>query len=234
MTTRIRSPLASGPVRIPINGVSLDADLVVPATASGIVLFAHGSGSSRHSPRNRFVATELNEAGLGTLLLDLLTPREAHLDAQTAHLRFDIPLLATRLATASEWVLAQPRLAHLGMGYFGASTGAAAALVAAAELPEVIRAVVSRGGRPDLARDWLARVRAPTLLIIGSLDTPVIELNAQAFRQLRCEKEMEIVPRASHLFEEPGALEAMTRLAREWLARHLPVQPAVRTSAGGW
>ena len=148
MATRTESPLTTGPVRIPINSVSLDADLVVPVGATGIVLFAHGSGSSRHSPRNRFVADELNTAGLGTLLLDLLTPREAHVDAQTAHLRFDIPLLATRLAAATEWVLGQTRLAHLGIGYFGASTGAAAALVAAAEVREMIRAVVSRGVGP--------------------------------------------------------------------------------------
>ena len=193
----------------------------MPAGATGVVLFAHGSGSSRHSPRNRYVAGELQEAGLGTLLVDLLTPEEEAVDLRTRHLRFDIGLLAERLVGATEWLAQQPESRELRVGYFGASTGGGAALVAAAERPEAVGAVVSRGGRPDLAGPALPRVRAPTLLIVGGWDEPVIAMNEAALAQLRCERRLEIVPRASHLFEEPGALEAVARLAREWFLRHL-------------
>lgn len=208
-------------VRIPLRAIFLDGDLVVPPLAEGVVLFAHGSGSSRFSPRNRAVAAELNASGFVTLLLDLLTPSEERWDATTAALRFDVDLLAGRLAAATDWLAARPETADLAIGYFGASTGAAAALIAAAHRQDIVRAIVSRGGRPDLAGPLLAKVRAPTLLIVGGDDTPVIDLNRDAFRQLRGIKELTIVPHASHLFEEPGALEQVTRLAREWYRRYL-------------
>jgi dienelactone hydrolase len=185
-------------------------------------VFAHGSGSSRHSPRNRRVAAALREGGLATLLIDLLTPEEEEVDLQTAHLRFDIALLASRLSGATEWLAGREEARSLKIGYFGASTGAAAALVAAAERPGEVRAVVSRGGRPDLAgEDVLARVEAPTLLIVGSLDSTVVHLNKQAFDNLRAEKRLEIVPGATHLFEEAGALDRVAALAREWFQLHL-------------
>jgi dienelactone hydrolase len=209
-------------VRIPSNGVTLDGDLVVPQDAAGIVLFAHGSGSSRHSPRNKFVASELQQARLATLLMDLLTREEEAIDVRTAHLRFDITLLGTRLVSAIDWVAAQPDLSTLGVGCFGASTGAAAALVAAAARPSLVRAVVSRGGRADLAGSALPRVKAPTLLIVGGEDTIVIDLNEQAKDRMSAPVELEIVPRASHLFEEPGTLEAVARLAATWFAKYLP------------
>jgi dienelactone hydrolase len=206
--------------------VTLTGNLVVPDGASGVVLFAHGSGSSRLSPRNRSVARRLSERGLATLLIDLLTPEEERVDIQTAHLRFDIDLLADRLAGAKEWLTEQPNTRDLRIGYFGASTGAAAALVAAAVQPESIGAVVSRGGRPDLAGNLLPRVQAPTLLIVGGEDRPVIEMNRDALAQLTCKKRIEIVPGATHLFEEPGALEAVARLAGDWLLAHLaPPKP---------
>lgn len=186
-----------------------------------MVLFAHGSGSSRHSPRNRYVARVLNEAGLPTLLVDLLTPDEEAVDMWTGHLRFNIELLAKRLLGAAEWLKMLPETRQLAIGYFGASTGAAAALVAAAERPELAVAVASRGGRPDLAGQALPRVQAPTLLIVGGNDFPVIELNQAAFAQLRCEKQLVIVPGATHLFEEPNALERVARLARAWFETHL-------------
>jgi putative phosphoribosyl transferase len=208
-------------VSVPAGSVVLDADLVLPARATGIVLFAHGSGSGRKSPRNRYVAEVLQHGGLATLLLDLLTSAEEAVDRDTGHLRFDIDLLAERLAAATRWIGAQPDTRRLRVGYFGASTGAAAALVAAAEGPEEIGAVVSRGGRPDLAASALPRVCAPTLLIVGGHDFPVIDLNRQAFERLRCEKKLEIVPGATHLFEEPGALEEVARLAGAWLQDHL-------------
>jgi dienelactone hydrolase len=201
--------------------VTLTGDLVVPEGASGVVLFAHGSGSSRLSPRNRSVARGLSERGLATLLIDLLTAEEERVDVETAHLRFDIGLLADRLAGAKEWLAKQPETRDLRIGYFGASTGAAAALVAAALHPESIGAVVSRGGRPDLAGKLLPRVQAPTLLIVGGDDRPVIEMNRDAFAQLTCKKRLEIVPGATHLFEEPGALEAVAHLAGDWLLQHL-------------
>jgi pimeloyl-ACP methyl ester carboxylesterase len=204
------------------NDVSLAGDLTIPAACAGIVLFAHGSGSSRHSPRNQFVARELNQGGLGTLLFDLLTEKEERIDAITAELRFNIPLLAERLTKAIDWTCSRLRLEKPRIGLFGASTGAAAALVAAADRPEEVKAVVSRGGRPDLARQSLARVKAPTLLIVGQLDETVIELNEWARSQMTAETELEIVPGASHLFEEPGTLARAALLARNWFATHVP------------
>jgi pimeloyl-ACP methyl ester carboxylesterase len=203
----------------------LEGELNVPVGAGGIVLFAHGSGSSRHSPRNQFVARTIREAGVGTLLFDLLTREEESVDVYTRHLRFDIGLLARRLVDATNWVKREADLWHLRVGYFGSSTGGGAALVAAAELGESVGAVVSRGGRPDLAgSDALQRVKSPTLLIVGGLDEPVIEMNEEAYAWLRCEKELQIVPGATHLFEEPGKLEEVARLAAEWFRRHLQSQ----------
>ena len=208
-------------VRVQAGPATLEGNLTLPEGADGIVLFAHGSGSSRHSPRNRYVARLLNEAKLATLLVDLLTADEEAIDLRTARLRFDIGLLAERLVAVTDWLTQQPETRRLRIGYFGASTGAAAALVAAAERPEAVGAVVSRGGRPDLAGPALARVRAPTLLIVGGNDTQVIALNRAALAELRCEKQLVIVPGATHLFEEPGALDVVARLAREWFERHL-------------
>jgi putative phosphoribosyl transferase len=202
-------------------GEAIAADLVVPAGAAGVVVFAHGSGSSRHSPRNRRVAARLQEAGFGTLLADLLTPGEDALDQRTRELRFDIGLLARRLEAATAWVRAEPSLQHLPVGYFGASTGAAAALVAAADQPEGVGAVVSRGGRPDLAGDRLAAIAAPTLLIVGGADTTVLDLNRRAAARMRGEVAIEVVPGATHLFEEPGALDAVADLAARWFTHHL-------------
>jgi len=209
------------PVRIPAGGVVLDADLAVPAAARGVVVFAHGSGSSRFSPRNRHVARLLNEAGLATLLADLLTPHEEKVDDRTRHLRFDIGLLGERLVGATDWLKSEPATAALPVGMFGASTGAGAALVAAAQRPEAVAAVVSRGGRPDLAGDALPAVRAPTLLIVGGHDVPVIRMNEEALARLRSEKRLAIVPGATHLFEEPGTLDAAAGLARDWFLRYL-------------
>ena len=208
-------------VRVHAGEVFLEGDLVVPPGASGIVLFAHGSGSSRHSPRNRYVAGLLQAGGLATLLVDLLTPEEEAVDIRTAHLRFDIGLLAERLVGASDWLAGQPATSDLRIGYFGASTGGGAALVAAAERPRTVHAVVSRGGRPDLAGPALPRVLAPTLLIVGERDLPVIEMNEAALARLECVKRLEIVPGATHLFEEPGTLEEVARLARDWFERYL-------------
>jgi putative phosphoribosyl transferase len=213
-------------VRVAAGAVMLEGNLSLPKGAGGIVLFAHGSGSSRHSPRNRYVARLLNQAKLATLLVDLLTSDEEAIDMRTAELRFDIGLLAERLAAVTDWLTQYRDTRHLRIGYFGASTGAAAALVAAAERPDVVGAVVSRGGRPDLAGPALARVRAPTLLIVGGNDFPVIDLNRAALTHLRCEKQLVIVPGATHLFEEPGALDEVARLAREWFERHLKQQHA--------
>lgn len=208
-------------VTIPAGNVVLNGGLTVPAGATGLVLFAHGSGSSRFSPRNRFVAAELNQAGLATLLFDLLTEEEERVDDVTAELRFDIGLLADRLVAATDWAVAEPGLKGLPVGYFGASTGAAAALRAAADRPRLIRAVVSRGGRPDLAGDSLKGLEAPVLLIVGGNDPVVIELNEQAASRLRVESRLIIVPGATHLFEEPGALEEVARAAREWFTDRL-------------
>jgi putative phosphoribosyl transferase len=208
-------------VRVTAGLVTIEGNLSLPESARGVVLFAHGSGSSRHSPRNRHVARLLNEAKLATLLIDLLTSDEEAIDQWTAHLRFDIGLLAERLAAVTDWLTQHPDTRDLRVGYFGASTGAGAALVAASERPQVVGAVVSRGGRPDLAAPALARVQAPTLLIVGGNDFQVIELNRAALAQLRCEKQLVIVPDATHLFEEPGALDEVARLAREWFERFL-------------
>src|SRR5882762_5936349 len=208
-------------VTIPASEVELAGDLTVPEGAQGVVLFAHGSGSSRHSPRNQFVARQLAEAGLATLLFDLLTPEEEERDRWTGEVRFDVFLLARRLALATQFVNEWPRTRSLKIGYFGASTGAAAALIAAAALPRLVGAVVSRGGRPDLASDALEYVQAATLLIVGGEDREVIELNRQAYARLFCEKRLEIIPGATHLFEEPGALEAVDRLATAWFRHHL-------------
>jgi putative phosphoribosyl transferase len=208
-------------VRVPLGSITLDGNLTLPEGARGVVLFAHGSGSSRHSPRNRHVAQMLNDANLGTLLIDLLTPEEEAIDMRTAHLRFDIGLLAERLAAVTDWLAQYPDTRHIRIGYFGASTGAAAALVAAAERPRLVGAVVSRGGRPDLAGHALTRVQAPTLLIVGENDFEVIELNRAALAQLRCEKQLVIVPGATHLFEELGTLDEVARLARDWFEQHL-------------
>jgi putative phosphoribosyl transferase len=216
-------------VVVPAGAVRLEGDLAAPAGARGIVLFAHGSGSSRHSPRNRFVAEVLQSAGLATLLLDLLTGDEEAVDLRTAHLRFDIGRLAERLVAATDWLGQQETTRDLRIGYFGASTGGGAALVAAAERPQVVGAVVSRGGRPDLAGEALSRVRAPTLLIVGGRDHPVIRMNEEALAELRCDKRLEIVPGATHLFEEPGALERVAELAGTWFGMHLAppmAQPA--------
>jgi putative phosphoribosyl transferase len=209
-------------VRIEAGEVTLEGDLVVPAEAKGVVLFAHGSGSSRFSSRNRFVAGELHQAGLATLLMDLLTSGEEAADATTGHLRFDIALLADRLVGARRWLGENTATASLPVGYFGASTGGGAALMAAATEPDQVRAVVSRGGRPDLAGPSLHRVRTPTLLIVGGFDSPVIDMNRTAMAQMECTVELEIVPGAGHLFEEPGTLEAVARLATEWFLKHLP------------
>jgi pimeloyl-ACP methyl ester carboxylesterase len=199
---------------------SLAGDWVIPRQAACLVMFAHGSGSSRFSPRNRYVAGELNRAGIGTLLLDLLTEDEEALDRDTGMYRFDVALLARRLSRATAWLMKQPRFGRMPLGYFGASTGAAAALMAAAEHPQRVSAIVSRGGRPDLAWDALPFVTAPTLFIVGGNDVDVLRLNRQALEQLQAPKRLEIVPGASHLFEEPGALEYVARLAADWFVRN--------------
>jgi dienelactone hydrolase len=201
--------------------VTLAGEVQIPAGARGIVLFAHGSGSSRYSPRNQYVARVLYDAGIGTLLFDLLTPEEEALDLRTRQLRFDLALLAARLVDATTWLASTDAMQPLRIGYFGASTGGGAALVAAARLGQAVSAVVSRGGRPDLAGTALSRVVSPTLLIVGERDDVVLQLNEDAYAQLRCEKELRIVPNATHLFEEPGALEAVARLAAAWFGQHL-------------
>ncbi len=217
-------------VRIPLTAnLTLSASLAVPASPHGCVAFAHGSGSSRHSPRNRLVSGALNDAGLATLLLDLLTPNENAFDQRTRRLRFDVGLLATRLAAATAWFRERRDLATLPLGYFGASTGAAAALVAAAEIPDEVSAVVSRGGRPDLAAPLLTDVHAPTLLIVGGNDPTVLALNREALAQIPAECELAIVPNATHLFEEPGALEEVARLSRAWFLRHLVPSAPLRS-----
>src|SRR6266566_2216060 len=207
-------------VQIQAGHAVLSANLTIPDNAVGLVLFAHGSGSSRHSPRNQFVARTLNDAGLGTLLFDLLTPDEEAIDVHTREHRFNIGLLAERLVHATKWAKQQEQTRDLRVGYFGSSTGGGAALVAAAELPQDVGAVVSRGGRPDLAGEALPKVQAPTLLIVGGNDDIVIELNEQARDRMRCEVKLEIVPGATHLFEEPGALEQVAKLASDWFLLH--------------
>lgn len=208
-------------VRIPCGTVALQGALVIPPGANGVVVFAHGSGSSRHSPRNQFVARVIRKSSNGTLLFDLLTAEEEIEDNVTRRLRFDIAMLAGRLAEVTRWLSAQAVADNLGIGYFGSSTGSAAALIAAAEFGARIDAVVSRGGRPDLAGDALLQVQAPTLFIVGGYDYPVLQLNQQAFAELPCEKELKIVPGATHLFQESGALEAVACLAADWFRRYL-------------
>jgi len=206
---------------IPAGRASLAGRLNIPGNATALVLFAHGSGSSRHSPRNQFVARTLNDTGLATLLFDLLTPEEELVDMRTAELRFDIDFLAERLAQATTWAKQQQQTRDLRIGYFGSSTGGGAALVAAAQLPNDVGAVVSRGGRPDLAGGALPKVQAPTLLIVGGQDEIVIDLNEQARNQMRCKAKVEIIPGATHLFEEPGALEQVAKLASDWFIKHI-------------
>jgi len=217
-------------VSVPIDSIALEGNLVVPDRPLGIVLFAHGSGSGRHSPRNQLVAKALNDGRIATLLVDLLTEDEERVDVQTRHLRFDIPLLADRLAGAIDWLETLEATRALPLGLFGASTGAGAALIAAVSRPERVKAVVSRGGRPDLADQAIPAVAAPTLLIVGGNDDVVIALNQMTLDQLRCEKHLEIVPGATHLFEEPGTLERVAALARDWfnsfLTRNHPVATA--------
>ncbi len=210
-------------VQVQAGPVRLEGNLHLPKNPQGLVVFVHGSGSSRNSPRNQYVASVLQETGLGTLLFDLLTPEEEEVDLRTRHLRFDISLLARRTIGAADWLSQQPETRGLKIGFFGASTGAAAALIAAAERGDLAGAVVSRGGRPDLASVALPRVQAPSLLIVGQLDTQVIELNEQALARMsaRTPKEMVIVPGAAHLFEEPGALEYVAHLAKDWFGRYL-------------
>jgi dienelactone hydrolase len=208
-------------VHIPAGCASLAGNLNIPVNATALVLFAHGSGSSRHSPRNQFVARTLNDTGLATLLFDLLTSEEELVDMRTAELRFDIDLLAERLVHATTWAKGQQQTRDLRIGYFGSSTGGGAALVAAAQLPNDVGAVVSRGGRPDLAGAALPKVQVPTLLIVGGQDEIVIDLNEQARNQMRCKVKVEIIPGATHLFEEPGALEQVAELASDWFIKHI-------------
>ena len=208
-------------VKIASGEIRLDGELALPADAIGLVLFAHGSGSGRHSPRNQFVARVLNDSGIGTLLFDLLTLEEESADAATGHLRFDIGLLADRLTLATRWTRNEPEAGKLSIGYFGASTGGGAALVAASNLGTTVAAVVSRGGRPDLAGDALPKVQAPTLLLVGGLDGPVIRMNQDAYARLGCIKELTIIPGATHLFEEPGTLQSVARHAVVWFRKYL-------------
>ena len=208
-------------MKIPVGNVVVEGTLTLIPDAKGVVLFAHGSGSGRFSPRNQHVAKEFNKANIGTLLFDLLTKEEEEEDIVTAEYRFNIDLLAKRLIGVTEWLRHDPKTRRLPLGYFGASTGAAAALIAAAKLPNAIAAVVSRGGRPDLAGEYLPGVAAPTLLLVGGLDTEVIELNQEAMDQMTAEKKLVIVPGATHLFEEPGTLEQVAKLSTEWFLRYL-------------
>lgn len=210
--------------RFPAGQVMLDGSLTLPARPSGVVLFAHGSGSSRFSPRNNFVARVLNDAGLGTLLFDLLTEDEEAIDLRTRRLRFDIALLSQRLVAATDWLLAQPGMSGVALGYFGSSTGGAAALVASVERPEAVRAIVCRGSRTDMAARALTEVTAPTLLVVGEADTDVLAWNRESFAQLRGEKRLEVISGATHLFEEPGTLEEVARLAAAWFVDHLEPQ----------
>jgi putative phosphoribosyl transferase len=212
------------PVRISIEGAALRGDLRMPADARGLVIFVHGSGSSRLSPRNRHVAEELNQHGLATLLMDLLTADEQRIDDRTMQYRFDIPLLAGRSTLAAQWALAQPEVSRLPVGLFGASTGAAAALITAGNMQEKIAAVVSRGGRPDLAGDALPNVKSPALFIVGGDDQAVLALNEKAMAKMHCVKHLHVVPGATHLFEEPGALEEVVKVAVDWFSRHFETQ----------
>jgi putative phosphoribosyl transferase len=217
----IKSENDSTFVEIQLGLVKLEGSLSIPKNSIGIVLFVHGSGSSRMSPRNCFVARELNQRGIATLLFDLLTREEEKVDLQTTHLRFDISLLSQRLVKTTDWLLKSFKITNLNVGYFGASTGAAAALVAAAEQPCIVKAVVSRGGRPDLAGSSLGSVKCPTLLLVGGYDHVVIDLNKQAMTKLKSKKELIVIPKATHLFEEPGKLEEVARHASNWFVQHL-------------
>jgi dienelactone hydrolase len=220
-TDRLQAGESTRSIQIPTGSVTLDGELTVPPEADGLVIFAHGSGSSRHSPRNQEVARLLRKAGLGTLLFDLLTPAESAEDSRTSRLRFNMGLLTQRLVCAAHWVADEDEARNLRLGFFGSSTGGGAALVAAADLGKSMGAVVSRGGRPDLAGNALRRVKAPTLLIVGEKDEPVVEFNEEAYEMLDCEKDLAIVRGATHLFEEPGALEEVARLATDWFLEHL-------------
>jgi dienelactone hydrolase len=230
MAREKKSEATKTSIQVPIGDQSLPGDLGMPSDPHGIVLFAHGSGSSRHSSRNQFVARTLERRDLATLLIDLLTPEEEVVDDRTAEYRFDIPMLAGRLVTIVDWLRGHKETASLPIGLFGASTGGGAALIAAAGRPREIAAVVSRGGRPDLAGEALGKVLTPTLLIVGGLDTPVIQMNRDAMKQMRGDVKLEIVPGATHLFEEPGTLERVAELAGNWFARHL--EPVVSTRRG--
>jgi putative phosphoribosyl transferase len=221
--------MTANEIEIPVKAVRLNGELEFPANPAGLVIFAHGSGSSRHSPRNQYVARILREAEMGTLLFDLLSAEEEQADSRNYHLRFNIPFLADRLIEATRWILDRSLNRGMNVGYFGSSTGSAAALVGAANLSDSIRSIVSRGGRPDLAGDALERVHAPTLLIVGGEDQPVIGLNEEAVQRLACEKALRIVPGASHLFEEPGALEKVAGLASEWFAHCFGAVPNHRS-----
>ncbi len=210
------------PIRIPVSHNSaIEGNLTIPPNAKAVITFAHGSGSSRFSPRNQYIAKTFNEAGIATLLIDLLTPKEEEIDVNTAEYRFNIGLLAERLISATEWLKLDPSTRDMVFGYFGASTGAAAALIAAAKLPDDIKAVVSRGGRPDLAVDFLGQVKAPTLLVVGGDDTDVIALNQQALEMITAEKKLIIIPGATHLFEEPGKLDEVAQFSVDWFKRYL-------------
>ena len=221
MNKTVEKSIRETPIQLSLGKVTLEGDLAIPADAKGIALFAHGSGSSRLSSRNRFVAHYLQNQGLATLLFDLLTRDEEEIDQYNMKLRFDIGLLAGRLSFATAWITAQKETKNLAIGYFGASTGGAAALIAETMNPGVVKAVVSRGGRPDLAGRALGQVQAPTLLIVGGHDEQVIQLNEQAMEQLRAVKKLVIVPGATHLFEEPGTLEAVAKLAGDWFLKYL-------------
>ncbi len=221
-------------IHVPVGRYHLEGDLVIPAAAVGLVLFAHGSGSSRHSPRNQFVARALERRGLATLLIDLLTPSEEEVDDRTAQYRFDLPMLAERLVNIVDWLRQQPDTKPLPIGLFGASTGGGAALMAAAVRPDDVAAVVSRGGRPDLAGQALRRVGAPTLLIVGGLDTPVIQMNRDAMDEMGPDVVLEIVPGATHLFEEPGTLARVAELAAEWFVGHLAPQAVKGVAGATW
>jgi len=225
MTSKGKEPLShrdiAREITIPIDSIALKGDLYLPKRAKGLVIFAHGSGSSRHSVRNRYVAEVLHQHRLGTLLIDLLSIAEEQIDQQTRHLRFDISLLAHRLVCITEWIKNQAFSKQLGIGYFGASTGGAAALIAAAKKSEYLVAVVSRGGRPDLAGEYLTQVKAPTLLLVGGRDHQVIELNQQALTQLNIQSQLDIIPNATHLFEEPGTLESVAHLAAQWFEQYM-------------
>ena len=220
-TLAVRKLVKASDVQITAGSLLLNGELKIPENATGVVLFVHGSGSSRHSPRNQYVARVIRSSGVGTLLFDLLTREEEEIDNYTREFRFDINLLARRLVGATKWLAGETETSHLRPGYFGASTGGGAALVAAAELGGKIGAVVSRGGRPDLAGPALGHVKAPTLLIVGGLDGPVIRMNEEAYAQLGCDKELKIIPGATHLFEEPGKLEEVASLAAKWFLKHL-------------